>query len=67
MVRVSFSDDFGNSHHTWSLAVGMVKEYEVAIPHLPHIVSGLKVPYAVPVVGRPGSCLQIFKGKDSRF
>jgi hypothetical protein len=67
MVRVSCPEDFGNTHHTRSLAVGMVKEYEVALPHLQHIVSRLIVPYAFPVVGGPGSCLQVVKGKDGWF
>jgi hypothetical protein len=60
MVRISFLRDFGNSHHSGSLAVGMVKEHEVALPHLPHVISSLIVPYAFPVVSRVWFRLQVF-------
>jgi hypothetical protein len=45
----------------------MVKEHEIALPHLFHVVSRLIVPYAFPVVGGPGLRLQVVKGKYGRL
>ena len=63
VVGVGLAGHFGNADGVGRRGVGVVEEDAVALFHRHHVVAGLVVAYAVPVVGLSGAGEEVVEGK----